>query len=55
MRLGRVLVRFDRVLVRGFVVSGGMVLCCCVVGLCGVLVVLGCLLVCVVCHVRVSL
>jgi hypothetical protein len=55
MGLGGVLVRFDRVLVGGFVVAGGMVLCCCVMGLCSVLVVLGCLLVCVVCHVRVSL
>jgi hypothetical protein len=33
MGLGGVLVRFDRVLVGGFVVAGGMVLCCCVMGL----------------------
>jgi len=55
MRLGGVLVGLARVFVSGFVVAGGMVLCCCVVGLCSVLVVLGCLLVCVVCHVRISL
>jgi hypothetical protein len=57
MRVGRMLMGGDGVFVRllGMIEGGGMislcmVLCCCVVGLCSVLMVLRCLLMCVVCH-----